>query len=53
LRNVLPRSAIEGMFQAQYSALAGVQVDVADHARHFIMYDDPEWLYARIGKFLN
>lgn len=52
-RDFLPRAAVEAMFQAQYSALQGVQFELDDNARHFIMYDDPEWLYARIGKFLN
>jgi pimeloyl-ACP methyl ester carboxylesterase len=52
-RNMAPRAAIEAAFRSQYDALKGVQVDLADNALHFIMYDDPEWLYARIGKFLN
>jgi pimeloyl-ACP methyl ester carboxylesterase len=52
-KGVLPRSAIEGMYQSQYRLLPNVQFELTDTARHFIMYDDPEWMYARIDQFLN
>ena len=40
-------------YQGQYSKLAGVKVEMADNARHFIMLDDPRWMYDRIDQFLN
>jgi pimeloyl-ACP methyl ester carboxylesterase len=43
----------EQTYKSQYQQLAGVQVELADHARHFIMYDDPAWMYDRIDRFLN
>ncbi|HEX8405825.1 MAG TPA: alpha/beta hydrolase [Duganella sp.] len=43
----------EQTYKTQYQRLAGVQVELADSARHFIMYDDPAWMYDRIDKFLN
>ncbi|TFW29479.1 alpha/beta fold hydrolase [Duganella callida] len=43
----------EQMYQAQYRQLPGVKVELADNARHFIMYDDPAWLYDRIDHFLD
>ena len=43
----------EQIYRAQYQRLPGVQVELADNARHFIMYDDPAWMYDRIDKFLN
>jgi pimeloyl-ACP methyl ester carboxylesterase len=43
----------EQMYKSQYQQLAGVRVELADTARHFIMYDDPAWMYDRIDKFLN
>jgi len=52
-KSFLPRSAVEAMFKSQYQQLPGVQVELADSARHFIMYDDPDWMYARIDKFLK
>lgn len=43
----------EQMYRAQYRQLAGVQVEMADNARHFIMFDDPAWMYDRIDAFLK
>lgn len=43
----------EQMYKTQYQQLAGVKVELADNARHFIMYDDPAWMYDRIDNFLN
>ena len=43
----------EEMYKVQYQRLAGVKVELADSARHFIMYDDPAWMYDRIDHFLN
>jgi hypothetical protein len=30
-----------------------VQIAMADSARHFLMYDEREWMYARIDQFLQ
>jgi len=48
-----PREAIERNFAQQYARLPGVRVEMADTARHFIMYDDPAWMYDRIDRFLK
>ncbi|WP_374585158.1 alpha/beta fold hydrolase [Pseudoduganella sp.] len=48
-----PKEAVEGLFKAQYAKLPGVKVELADSARHFIMYDEPEWMYARIDQFIR
>ncbi|MGK5079791.1 alpha/beta fold hydrolase [Janthinobacterium sp. HLX7-2] len=48
-----PRAAIEATFGQQYRLLPGVRIEMADTARHFIMYDQPDWMYARIEQFLN
>jgi pimeloyl-ACP methyl ester carboxylesterase len=48
-----PREAIEATYQQQYAKLAGVKVEMADHARHFIMYDDPNWMFERMDAFLQ
>ena len=37
----------------QYAKLAKVQIEVTDTARHFIMWDDPEWMFARMDAFLG
>lgn len=52
-RAFAPKEAIEALFKSQYAKLPGVKVELADTARHFIMYDDPEWMYARIDQFID
>ncbi len=39
--------------KAQYARLAGVEVRVHDTSRHFIMWDDPNWMFAQIDGFLS
>lgn len=48
-----PREAIEATYRQQYAKLAGVKIEMADHARHFIMYDDPNWMFERMDAFLQ
>lgn len=48
-----PRAAIENTFKTQYQKLNGVTIEMADTARHFIMYDDPKWMFERMEKFLK
>ncbi|OEZ81921.1 putative aminoacrylate hydrolase RutD [Janthinobacterium sp. HH104] len=52
-KDYAPRAAIEATFQRQYAQLPGVQIALADTARHFIMYDQPDWMVARIEQFLD
>ena len=40
-------------YQDQYRQLPGVTIEMADNARHFIMLDDPDWMYDRIDQFLK
>ena len=47
------RTAVEDTFKTQYRKLDGVTIEVADTARHFIMYDDFKWLLERMEKFLK
>ncbi len=47
------RAAVEETFKTQYKKLDGVTIEVADTARHFIMYDDPKWMVERMEKFLK
>lgn len=52
-KNYGSKPIFEQMYKTQYQQLAGVKVELADTARHFIMYDDPAWMYDRIDNFLN
>ncbi|MGV7210664.1 alpha/beta fold hydrolase [Oxalobacteraceae bacterium A2-2] len=48
-----PRDALVSVYTDQYAKLPGVKIDISDTAKHFIMVDDPAWMYARIDNFLN
>ena len=52
-KDYAPRAATENVFRSQYRQLPGVQIAMAETARHFIMYDEPDWLYGQIEQFLN
>jgi N-formylmaleamate deformylase len=47
------REAAEGMYQAQYAQLSNKTILMTDTAKHFIMYDDPEWFFAQLDQFLS
>jgi pimeloyl-ACP methyl ester carboxylesterase len=52
-KDYAPRAAIEQVYAGQYARLPGVKIEMADHARHFIMVDEPAWMYDRIDYFLK
>ncbi|MTV40694.1 alpha/beta fold hydrolase [Duganella radicis] len=52
-KDFAPKAAITSVYTGQYAQLKGAKVEMADNARHFIMYDDPAWMYDRIDNFLN
>lgn len=39
-------------FEKQYANLANKTITIAPEGRHFIMFDQPEWLYNQINAFL-
>lgn len=40
------------IYSDQYSGLKGVRLEITDTARHFIMLDDPSWMFGKIENFL-
>lgn len=46
------RPAMAKAYEAQVSRLKGARVIMADTARHFIMLDDPSFLFAALDQFL-
>jgi pimeloyl-ACP methyl ester carboxylesterase len=46
------REKVEASVKRQYEKLKGAGVRMSDTARHFIMYDDPQWFFAQIDGFL-
>ncbi|GGC95934.1 alpha/beta fold hydrolase [Undibacterium terreum] len=52
-KQYMPRSTAESTFKLQYAKLPGVKIELSDTSRHFIMYDDPQWMLARMDEFLK
>ena len=47
------RQRTEANLQRQYAKLAGVEIRITDTARHFIMWDDPDWMFGQLDRFLS
>ena len=43
----------EANLRSQYAKLDGVRIAVTDSSRHFIMWDDPNWMFAQMDRFLE
>lgn len=42
-----------GIFQRQYAKLPGVRISMSAEGHHFLMWDDPQWLYGEVRAFLD
>jgi pimeloyl-ACP methyl ester carboxylesterase len=47
------RAGVEANLKTQYAKLAKVEIQVSDHAHHFIMWDDPDWMFGHLDRFLK
>jgi pimeloyl-ACP methyl ester carboxylesterase len=47
------RKTLEENARREYANLKGVDLRITDTARHFIMYDDPQWFFTQIDGFLG
>jgi pimeloyl-ACP methyl ester carboxylesterase len=47
------RARTEANLRRQYATLAGVRIEVTDSAHHFIMWDDPNWMFGLMDAFLG
>jgi pimeloyl-ACP methyl ester carboxylesterase len=47
------REGVEANLRSQYAKLQGVEIQVTDKAHHFIMWDDPEWMFGNMDRFLH
>jgi pimeloyl-ACP methyl ester carboxylesterase len=45
--------AVEANLRRQYAKLKGAEIQVTDKAHHFIMWDDPEWIFGHMDRFLR
>ena len=43
----------ETNLRSQYAKLRGVKIAINDTSRHFIMWDDPQWMFTQIDSFLG
>ena len=48
----LTRAGVVDTFQQQYASLPNLHFTMSDTARHFIMFDDPDWFFRRLEAFL-
>ena len=46
------RDKIEDSLRRQYTKLPGASLQLSDTARHFIMWDDPNWMFGQMDGFL-
>jgi pimeloyl-ACP methyl ester carboxylesterase len=46
------RAGMAQAYEAQVSRMKGARVIMADKARHFIMFDDPDFLFSALDQFL-
>jgi len=47
------KEQIQQSFELQYKDLKNVQFQLAPTSRHFIMYDQPEWMFSQMDRFLG
>jgi N-formylmaleamate deformylase len=48
----ITKEAVTKTFQEQYANLRGLDFSLAENARHFIMWDDPNWFFQQLDGFL-
>lgn len=46
-------ATVLGNLEKQYTNLKNKNIVLAENSRHFIMFDQPEWFYAQVNKFLS
>ncbi len=44
---------IEANLKKQYAKLPNVEFQVSDTAHHFIMWDDPDWMFQQLDRFVK
>jgi pimeloyl-ACP methyl ester carboxylesterase len=52
LRQYATEEQIEKNFRAQYAGLSSYKFVMSEKAKHFVMFDDPEFLFKEMDSFL-
>lgn len=47
------RESMERSFRSQFTHMKNWQLEIAPTSRHFIMYDEPDWMFEKMDKFLG
>jgi pimeloyl-ACP methyl ester carboxylesterase len=47
------RASVEASLKQQYAKVSKADLQVSDRAHHFIMWDDPDWMFANLDRFLK
>jgi pimeloyl-ACP methyl ester carboxylesterase len=47
------KAHVDANIHREYAKLKGADIRMTDTARHFIMYDDPQWYFTQIDGFLK
>ncbi|MEO6730706.1 MAG: alpha/beta hydrolase [Ferruginibacter sp.] len=47
------KEMIKANYEKQYANLKGKEILIAESSKHFIMFDQPEWLYTQVNKYLH
>jgi pimeloyl-ACP methyl ester carboxylesterase len=47
------RAGVEANLKQQYAKVPKADLQVSDRAHHFIMWDDPDWMFANLDRFLK
>lgn len=45
--------SVRNGYASQIAGIKNHQLEIADNAKHFIFYDDPEWFYAKVDSFIK
>jgi pimeloyl-ACP methyl ester carboxylesterase len=46
------KETVRKTFTDQYAKLKGVRIEMSETGYHFLMWDDPQWVYAQIKAFI-
>jgi pimeloyl-ACP methyl ester carboxylesterase len=46
------KDAVVPNYEKQYANLTNKKIEIAPDSRHFIMFDQPQWLYSQVNTFL-
>jgi pimeloyl-ACP methyl ester carboxylesterase len=46
------KESVRKTFTEQYAKLKGVRIEMSETGYHFLMWDDPQWVYAQIKAFI-